>query len=116
MKVIIAGSRTVTDYSQLIAAVHQAASEGIVVSQVVSGMARGADSLGVQYAKVNAIPLLEFPANWAKHGKQAGYIRNADMAKVADALIALWDGKSSGTQHMICLAKAKGLKVTVWRV
>lgn len=54
-----------------------------------------------------------FPADWNKHGKAAGPILNAEMAEVADALIAFWDGKSRGTANMIQLAKDKGLKVAI---
>ena len=55
------------------------------------------------------------PADWDKHGKAAGPIRNAEMAEVADALIAFWDGQSRGTANMISLAKSKGLSVAVVR-
>ncbi len=110
MKVIIAGSRTITDYEKLLEAVHDS---GFTVSSVISGMATGADALGVIYANKNDIPLLEHPANWAKYGKSAGPIRNNQMAQAADALIALWDGKSPGTKHMISTAEKVGLKVFV---
>ena len=56
-----------------------------------------------------------FPADWEHHGKAAGPIRNAEMAEVADALIAFWDGQSRGTKSMIDLAKRKGLQVAVVR-
>lgn len=50
-----------------------------------------------------------FPANWAEFGKYAGYIRNYDMGKNADMLIAFWDGKSKGTSHMIDIAERLNL-------
>ena len=53
------------------------------------------------------------PADWNKYGKRAGYLRNADMAKEAHALIAFWDGKSKGTNHMIQLAKQNYLTIKV---
>jgi predicted Rossmann fold nucleotide-binding protein DprA/Smf involved in DNA uptake len=55
-----------------------------------------------------------FPADWNKHGRGAGMIRNRLMAHNADALIAVWDGVSSGTDNMISLAKVRGLKVFVY--
>ena len=55
----------------------------------------------------------EFPANWARHGRSAGPIRNQEMAEYADALIALWDGKSKGTENMISEAQKRGLKVYI---
>ena len=80
---------------------------------IVSGHASGADSLGEQYANEEGFDTQLFPADWNKHGKAAGPIRNAEMAEVADALIAFWDGKSRGTANMIQLAKDKGLKVAI---
>ena len=55
------------------------------------------------------------PADWDKHGKAAGPIRNAEMAEVADALIAFWDGQSRETKSMIDLARKKGLQVAIVR-
>lgn len=84
--------------------------EGI---QIVSGGARGADKLGELYAHTNLHSLKVFPADWEKFGKSAGYIRNEEMAKYADCLVAFWDGKSRGTKHMIDLAHKHGLQVRV---
>jgi len=73
----------------------------------------GADRLGEQWASKHGIPVKQFPAQWRKHGHSAGYKRNETMADNADALIALWDGKSRGTKHMIDIARRKGLPVYV---
>ncbi|MEO5581136.1 MAG: SLOG family protein [Saprospiraceae bacterium] len=80
---------------------------------MVSGTARGTDMLGERYADEKGIPKKQFPADWPKYGKSAGYKRNTEMAKYADSLIAFWDGKSRGTKHMIDLAKQYNLKVRV---
>ena len=82
---------------------------------VVCGKARGADTLGEQYAKEQGYAVQYFPADWDRYGKAAGYLRNTEMAKNADALVAFWDGMSLGTRHMIETAKAHGLKVRVKR-
>ena len=58
---------------------------------------------------------MEFPADWDKHGKSAGYKRNLEMAENADALIAFWDGESRGTKHMIDIAKEKNLLTRIIR-
>jgi hypothetical protein len=110
-KTIIAGSRDCTDYSQLIQAVAEC---GWEITSVVSGIARGADTLGIMYAHNNSLLLDKYPADWNKYGKSAGPGRNAKMAENAEALIALWDGKSKGTKHMIDTATSKGLKVYVF--
>ncbi len=81
---------------------------------VVSGMARGADALGVELAKTYDLELHEYPADWNKHGKSAGYIRNALMGDVTDIAICLWDGISRGTSHMTSLLENKGVKVYMY--
>jgi hypothetical protein len=80
---------------------------------VVSGLARGADMLGCDYATENGYPIEGFRAEWDKFGRSAGIRRNKYMAKNADALIAFWDGESRGTQHMIDYAHERGLRVKV---
>jgi len=110
MRTIIAGSRTLVSMKIVVAAVAEA---GWPVSSVLSGGARGVDYLGECWAKTNKIPLTVCPADWELLGKSAGFARNVEMANDADALIAVWDGISRGTKHMIDTAKAKGLKVYV---
>ena len=80
---------------------------------VVSGTARGADSLGEHYARLRGFGLQRYPANWDRDGKAAGPIRNALMARNADALIAFFDGSSRGTANMIQSAKERGLPVKI---
>lgn len=111
MKVIIAGSRDIADYSVVEHAVIKSGFEEI--TEVVSGCARGVDFLGEQWALNNNIPIRSFPAEWAMFGKSAGYIRNGKMAQYADALIAVWDGKSKGTKNMIDLARERNLQVYI---
>lgn len=112
MKVIIAGGRNFNDYEKLCQICDNALSKQTEV-EIVSGTANGADKLGEKYANDNGYPIKQFPADWDKYGKSAGYKRNAQMAEYADALIAFWDGKSRGTKHMIDLAKRANLKVKV---
>jgi len=113
MKTIIAGSRDITEYDLVVQAI---AESGFVITEVVCGMAKGVDMLGYRYAKDHRIPIKEFPADWNKHGRAAGPIRNKEMALYAEALIALWDGESRGTKNMIDLATKQGLRVYVKRV
>ena len=110
MKVIIAGSRDITDIGYVIKAVGDAC---FGISEVVCGCARGVDKLGAKYAESLAIPVKEFKADWKGNGKSAGILRNCEMADYADALIAIWDGQSNGTAHMIKTAIDKRLKVFV---
>lgn len=98
MKVIVAGSRDITDIEKVANAIELS---GFQVTEVVSGTARGVDLLGENWARYKDIPVKRFPADWDKHGKAAGMIRNAQMAEYADALVAVWDGLSRGTKNMI---------------
>mgnify|MGYP003533449592 CR=1 FL=1 len=111
-KVIVAGGRDFNDYSLLKEKLESLLKNKNEI-EIVSGKARGADSLGEQYANEKGYPINSHPANWDEYGKSAGYIRNKEMAEYADALVAFWDGKSRGTKHMIDLAENKGLLVRV---
>lgn len=113
MKTIIAGSRTVNDIDIVAFAVEQS---GFAITEVASGMARGVDMAAVEYAHRRGLPLRPFPADWETEGRAAGYNRNVRMAEWAEALIAIWDGKSRGTKHMIDIARKAGLRVFVYRV
>jgi len=83
---------------------------------ILSGAARGADRLGECWAAEQGIACERYPADWDRYGKSAGYRRNVQMASCADALVALWDGASRGTEHMIEHARQRGLRVYVHRV
>lgn len=88
------------------------------ITEVVSGGARGPDRAGELWAKINGVRVRVFPADWEKHGKAAGPIRNIEMAKYVGkdgALLPLWDGKSRGTRHMMETAREHGLIVLPWR-
>ena len=110
MKVIIAGGRDITDYELVLSAVSESQFQ---ITEVVSGGATGVDTLAIQYAMENNIPSQTFMANWTKHGNAAGPIRNRQMADSAEALIAIWDGKSRGTKNMIEEATKRNLKVFI---
>lgn len=98
-RVIIAGSRT---YRGGVEGIERAVkASGFDCEVVICGCALGADSAGHMWAHENGRKVECFPADWKKLGKGAGIIRNGQMAEVADALIAIWDGGSRGTKDMI---------------
>lgn len=103
MKLIIAGSRTVKISGYELSILIPVAT-GFVrsdISEIVSGLARGPDLAGKDLADCVWIKTCkEFPADWDKHGKAAGHIRNAEMAKYGDALLLIWDGSSRGSANM----------------
>ena len=113
MKCIIAGSRSINSYVVVDHAIQESgwADE---ITEVISGGASGVDALGEEWAYKNHRHLIVFPADWDTYGKSAGIRRNLQMAGYATHLVAIWDGKSKGTQHMIQAAKKAGLKVYVY--
>ena len=112
-KVIVAGSRDFDDYPLLCWKLDRLLAQKMGDVEIVCGKARGADSLGEQYAKERGIPVRYFPADWRTLGQSAGYQRYIQMAQYADALIAFWDGQSKGTKHMIDTARQFGLDVRI---
>ena len=111
-KLIVAGGRDFDDYQLLKNKLDKLLQNKTEV-EIVCGKAKGADTLGERYAKEKGYLVKEFPAQWDKFGKRAGYLRNEEMAKYADACVAFWDEKSRGTKHMIDLAKKHKLKIRV---
>lgn len=116
IRVIVAGGRDFTDYRLLCNTLNNLLSDKLKQVTIISGTAKGADSLGERFAKFNNVKLKQFPADWSI-GKRAGYIRNEQMAKYAaqgkGVLIAFWDNKSKGTKNMIDIAKNYGLEVHI---
>lgn len=113
-RVVVAGSRNFQDkellFSKLDFFLQNQRPEKI---EIVSGMAKGADTMGEEYARARGLKIKRFPAEWDRFGKSAGYRRNEQMATYADALVAFWDGHSPGTRHMISLCREKGIQVRV---
>lgn len=112
MNLIVAGSRDFNNYflaKQYLDVIHKKYN----ICCVVRGLARGADMLGYMWAKENNVQVMEFPADWDRFGKRAGYLRNEEMSKVGTHLLAFHQNNSKGTQHMINIAKEGGLKVMV---
>jgi len=114
MKVIIAGSRDITDYGIVVGAIEDS---GFKITEVVSGTAKGVDLLGERYAMDEAIKIKRFPAKWKKSGKYnpaAGFVRSEKMVNYVypyGALILIWNGRSKGSAYTLKYAKQKGIKI-----
>ena len=113
MKTIIAGTRDYSDYRGLWLAIQELPWK---ITEVLSGGCLGVDQLGEIWARSEQIPCVQFKPDWGKHGKAAGPIRNREMAQNAEALLAIWDGKSKGTKNMIDTAIDEGLRVQTYSV
>lgn len=101
MKVIIAGSRSITEQALVDKVMDELVASGLIFDEVVCGDAQGVDMLGAHWALEHGIPVRHFPADWNRLGPGAGFIRNKHMGEYADYFVALWDGVSRGTAHMI---------------
>ena len=116
-RVIVAGSRGFFDYELMCRELDKLFNESRMFAgreiKIISGMADGADSLAIRYADERKLTKILFPANWKKYSRVAGFLRNEAMLSVATHLVAFWDGKSSGTRHMIEIAQAKGIPVWI---
>lgn len=113
-RVIVAGGRYFNNYKLLTERLdYYISNKSNVV--IISGTAKGADSLGEKYALEKGLETERYPADWNSHGKSAGYIRNKQMSEVADAVICFWDGKSRGTKHMIDIAISKEIPLKIVR-
>ena len=117
-RVIVAGSRSFYNYRLMELELDKLFNENEEFAgreiKIISGMALGADALAIDYADKHKLTKILFPANWKRYPRIAGFLRNEDMLSVATHLVAFWDGKSSGTRHMIEIAKGKGIPVWVF--
>jgi hypothetical protein len=114
-RVIVTGSRCFNDFGFLKQELDKLFNENEEFVgkeiKIISGVALGTDALAIDYADKHKLTKILFPANWKRFSRVAGFLRNEDMLSVATHLIVFWDGKSSGTYHMIEIAKAKGIPV-----
>lgn len=110
MNVAIVGSREFTNRAVIEAAIRRwmvLAPEGLTI---ISGGARGADTIGEDIAKALSIPVIIHRPDWDTHGKAAGFIRNRDIVRDADVVLAFFapGPRSKGTQHTVQLARDAG--------
>lgn len=109
---LVVGSRTFNDYELMKQKLDKLLQNQKKVV-IVSGGARGADTLAIQYAKERGYSVKVFPAQWEKYGKRAGYVRNEQMHEYISkverrGVVAFWDGQSHGTEHNFSMCKKYG--------
>lgn len=116
MKVLVCGSRTWTDYGAIYRALSELVEErGRFV--VMHGAARGADRLAGAAALRLGLEVIEYPADWKRHGRRAGYVRNEEMLGAGpDLVVAFHRDSSPGTAHMISVVRRAGIEVIVYEV
>ena len=111
MKTVVAGSRNLTDKNLVFGCIEKSK---VAITELVSGGAQGVDLLGEAYALEKDIQVIPFWADWRRHGKAAGPIRNKKMAEYAEAAIIIWDGKSAGARNMIENMRSIGKRYILW--
>lgn len=115
-RVLICGGTDYTDEKTFIETLDKYTDRENTV--LVSGHAKGADTLAEEYAGKNGIEIKVFPAQWSKYGKSAGPIRNKEMLDyISEAeehfVIAFWNGRSRGTKHTIETAEKMGIETKI---
>lgn len=100
MKIAVVGSRDFKPLSLVESFIQGLPDDSIIIS----GGARGVDSIAERAAKNRGLQTIIYPAQWDKYGKAAGMMRNTDIIKDSDIVVAFWDGKSRGTQDSIIKA------------
>ena len=111
MKIGVVGSRNFDDYKKLEKELNKI--EGITV--IVSGGAKGADTLAREFAEKNDIKLTEFKPDYEQYGRGAPIRRNKKIVEYSDQIIAFWDGESRGTKNTIDIAEKQDKPITIIR-
>jgi hypothetical protein len=109
MRVLVCGGRDYLDRDRLFMELDALRlARGVTV--VISGCARGADTLGLEWAEARGIEVTRFPADWETHRRAAGPIRNQQMLDEGnpDLVIAFPGGR--GTADMVRRATAAGIE------
>lgn len=117
VRIIVCGSRHWTDRKAIADKLYDVVTERNLRFPdpvIVHGAAKGADRLCEDEAGKAGLLVEAHPADWEAHGKRAGLIRNEQMAELGAVLcVAFWDGRSTGTAHMMDTARRHGIPVEV---
>ncbi len=107
MKVLVCGGRNYNDYESVKSCLDMLPP----ITCIISGCARGADTLGIRYAEEHNIPIMRFPADWNTYGKAAGSIRNQQMLDEGQPQLVIAFPGGSGTADMVRRSLKANLKV-----
>lgn len=113
MRLAVVGSRNLTDFSlvcECLDRYHKIYGSDLVI---ISGGAKGADSLGALYARTKGLECVVHLPEWDKYGKSAGFRRNTTIWDDAQAGVAFWDGVSKGTSHSFDIAAKQGKELEI---
>jgi predicted Rossmann-fold nucleotide-binding protein len=113
MKILVCGGRNYNDFDKMCQVLDPIVQSIGELSTIISGCARGADTLAIEYALMNSMNIEKYPADLKKWGRGEGHIRNQQMLDEGkpDLVVAFPGGK--GTTNMIHRAKKTGVEVLV---
>ena len=115
IKVLVCGSRIFNDWEYLSQKLDEILDSRFPHDEIIiiSGSAKGADTLALYYANQNGDGIEAYPADWETYGNKAGILRNVQMLEQGnpDLVVAFPRGKAKGTRHMIKIAKEAGVEV-----
>ena len=106
LRILVTGGREFNNYSALALAL-----TNLNPIEIIHGAAKGADTFAQKYALAHSITESKHPAQWEKHGKQAGFIRNEQMLLNSSPDIVLAFPGNTGTEHMKNIAHKHGYPV-----
>lgn len=115
MKLAIVGSRSFKDYESLKTTI-LSLYEIDDIEFIISGGAKGADTLAKRFAKEHQIPISIHKPLWEEYGNSAGIVRNCRIVRECDEVIAFWDGESKGTKFTIKYAEEQNKEVLIINV
>lgn len=117
MKLAIIGSRDFNDYDFLKKSVSDFLKRhSLTCTHIVSGGAKGADTLAYRFALEHQLEMIVFKPDWKRFGKRAGFMRNTDIIENSDMVLAFWDGTSPGTKDSIDKALKLNKKVIIKKI